>query len=65
MPNVEHMPDKTLFKEMHNAEDKYNELYDEYRKRGLHEKPYVELSGVAASPKTHEFRKGLWQRIKE
>ena len=65
MPNVEHMTDKALFREMINAEDKYNELYVEYRKRGLAEKPYVELSGVAVSPKTHEFRKGLWQRIKE
>ena len=38
------MSDWELFEAMNEAEKKYNELRDEFRARGLHNKPFVEYS---------------------
>jgi hypothetical protein len=38
------MNDFELFRAMNDAEKKYDELRNEFRKRGLHRKAYVEFS---------------------
>ena len=38
------MDDFELFEAMNEAEKRYDELRNEFRKRGLHKKPYCEFS---------------------
>ena len=38
------MNDFELFDAMNQAEKRYNELYTEFRRRGLHKKPFCEFS---------------------
>jgi len=63
MSNVENMTDKDLFRKMNAAEKVYDGYRNEYNGRGLHKTPYCELSGVSASPITHELRNGLWHSL--
>ena len=62
MNELSRITDKEIYKRMCKAEKEYDLYAREYRARGLHEKPYCELSALGASPETHEFRNGLWQR---
>ena len=53
------MNDFELFKAMNEAEKKYNELRDEFRKRGLHKKPYCEFSHIEYGSDDHLLLKEM------
>lgn len=49
------MNDFELFDAMNEAEKRYNKLNAEFRKRGLHKKPYCEFSKSSPTPAQPEL----------
>ena len=57
------MNDFELFEAMNEAEKKYDELRNEFRERGLHQKPYCEYSHYDPDAPIIPGLKSAWQQF--